>query len=231
MTNIDEPCRDCKKRGASCGKTLPAHPNQTASEYSSSPSPSSDESSPFVPTRSNSNSVDVELRSETVHPSASLWFQRTSDYARHLERTYPYWAPRRIITTVGESIERGSFGELSFLLRPLTPTPPSPQHPSGPFVSHQSATPPIYATYPMPTYPHHASATRSYVNPATLTMPFNYTEALNREESPHSGGGSDTTAAPDFETPVHFNYDPHGFMPHPALRYNNDHYSGFPSQH
>jgi hypothetical protein len=37
-------------------------------------------------------------------------------------------------------------------------------------------------------------------------MPFNYTEALNREESPHSGGGSDTTAAPDFETSVQFNY-------------------------
>jgi len=228
-------CRDCKKRKAMCEKQFPVPTARmsasaaSASDYSLSPSPS-DTSSLFVPPRSPSSSVDIQHH-QLANAPTSVLFEHAADYARQLERTYPNWTPKRIIPLVRNSMEHGSFGELRDLFshRSLPPTPPSPPR----HLPQQQLVSDVFPTFPpAQVYPQNISQVpRGYsntVNPATLTMqamppmpsPFNYTEELQRVESPYSNIDSDSTAAPDFEMPAHYGYVGMSATAHENMRHD-----------
>lgn len=252
--NPEEPCRHCKKRKANCVKTFPQSTKSSASDYSLSPSPSENSSS--APSRSprSSNEFpanDIDLpRRDLFNAPTSVMLDRSADYARQIERTYTHWPPERIIPIVRDSIEQGAFGDLSNILFPSRPPMPlSPQRQ----VSHQPIVSPPFTPFvgAVQQYTQHIqSPSRVYsVNPATLSMPpltpmqpYNYTDALQREDSQHSNIESDSTVAPELERHMPaFQYvnvpstrglrddqreDQHEFASMPTT-YNVDLYSGY----
>jgi len=200
-----EACRDCKKRNATCGKTLPIQPGKmSGSDYSSSPTPS--DTSSFHTGMSPARSVDTPRPAIVNTNLASELLGYASDYALQLEHDFPSSPPRKIISYIREYFERGDFGDLRFLLSlPVshsTPNPPSQQRRqsvSTAFAPFEATTYP--PSVPFPSRPHSGT-----VNPATLSMPlmlpipYSYTEDLQRADDIDS----DSTAPP--EQPGPYNY-------------------------
>lgn len=218
----NEPCRDCKRRGYECGKTLPAQTNGRISEYSShssqSPTPSdmssqSDAVSVVKVETPRTGLVDLNL--------ASAMLQRLADQACHIQNMYPLWTSSRVLEKIRYSAELGEFGDMHTLLYPsvaavgVGPDTKELGRPSSQLPTHT-----VYPTYitPMPCVPSvMAAPPRAYtgtVNPSTLTVmdhPFTYAEELHRTGSPtgniDSDGSQTSFPDPDFEPP-HYNYEP-----------------------
>jgi hypothetical protein len=140
---------------------------------------------------------------------ASLMLQRVTDYAFQLQSNNPLWSRSKILVTIRSSIEQGTFGDdLRTLVHPSSPSPP--QRLSSIVVKPLPVEYQSYAYARQATPPPRPSA--GTVNPATLqltvepTPPFSYTEALNRDESPHASFDSETTHDAEFETIAPYTY-------------------------
>jgi hypothetical protein len=218
----NEPCRDCKRRGFECGKTLPAQTNGRTSEDSShsSGSPSPSDTSSLSDTVSDMVKVETPRSGLIDRNPASAMLQNLADFACEIQDTYPLWPTNRVLEKIRCSAEQGEFGDMHTLLYPsvgtigVGPDTKEPGRPSSQFPTH-----PGYPTYitPMPCVPSVMPApSRAYVgtvNPSTLTVmdhPFtSYTEELHRIGSPagnvDSDGSQTSFPDPEFERP-HYNY-------------------------
>jgi len=226
----NEPCRDCKRRGTNCGKALPAQTHGRLSEYSNSslsPSPSDVSSPLFDPAPSDSGSGEMESQNMMDTGSVSLMLQNVTDYAYELQSSNPSWSRSEILAMVRISMEAGHFGEFGTLLN--APPPSSPPRRLSSIVVKPH---PEYHPYPtqyarQATPPLQPSA--GTVNPLQLTVEpsphFSYTDALNRDESPHAHFDSETAHETEYGTVAPYNYDIHEpYTPFPAsMRYPVDH--------
>jgi hypothetical protein len=221
----EQPCRDCSRRGTDCGKTLPAQTNpRSLSDYnsSSSPSPSETSSAQFSPSAREVGG-EVKVESSLDNAPVSLLLENATLYATELQRRYPFWSKDRILATIRDAIEHGDFGDLRILLQ--SPSGKSPIN--SPILVQSKPAQPMAADYPakymsrshypgpeMPQVPTQAGT----VNPATLTFDesFNYTDALNGDESPHTSFASDAMHSADFEEHSGPYYD----MQSPYVLYN-----------
>lgn len=203
--NPNEPCRDCKRRGTNCGKTLPAQiggvGGRTSDSQSMSPSPSESSSvSPYIgPTKSESDGSEYEEQLSSppqprTSPVSSM-LENAAKYARRLESGSR--STEEVLEGLRSCLVEGDFGELRLLL-----LPPSSQEESTKYQpSSQAVLPEItvareYRSYQQ-SVPYQqdgeitAYANSGTVNPATLTRTmvdpitqFNYSEALALDYSP-----------------------------------------------
>jgi hypothetical protein len=140
--------------------------------------------------------------------SVSLMLQNVTDYAYELQSSNPSWSRSEILAMVRISMEEGHFGEFSTLLNAPAPSSqprrfssivvkPHPEYHPYPTQYVRRATPPLQPS-------------AGTVNPLQLTVdpspPFSYTDALNRDESPHAHFDSETANETEYETVVPYNY-------------------------
>ena len=207
----DDPCADCRKRGLACGKALPTQTGGRQSDYSdepSSPTPSDISIGPI----SRSVSVEMEPSVAVEGTPASVLLQNATNYASHLEHTYPKSSNHEILSTVRDFLDRGVYGDLRALLYP--PTAPNEVHERhSPEVFHPVPLPLGYpsASYIHPTYaspavppPHTYGGT---INPASLSAPhYTFTDSMTLDDASHGHSDSDSSQPEEFENTAHMVY-------------------------